>query len=88
MWTRRAVLVITLPWARLDKPSERDSEIRERVLGWAADYVPDPEWFIQKAVAWWVRDLSKRDPARTRVFLDAHGCDMKAFARREAGRYL
>ena len=40
---------------------------RERILGWAAAYVSDPDWFIQKAVAWWLRDLSKRDPNRTRA---------------------
>jgi 3-methyladenine DNA glycosylase AlkD len=88
MWTRRAALVMTLPWARLNHPKPRDLEIRERVLGWAARYVADPDWFIQKAVAWWLRDLSKHDANRTRAFLDAHGPAMKAFARREAGKYL
>lgn len=88
MWTRRAALVMTLPWARLNHPKPRDLEIRDRVLGWAAGYVEDREWFIQKAVAWWLRDLSKHDAARTRAFLDAHGAAMKPFARREAGKYL
>jgi len=88
MWTRRAALVMTLPWARLNHPKPRDIEIRERVLGWAATYVPDRDWFIQKAVAWWVRDLSKHDPDRTRAFLADHAAAMKPFARREAARHL
>ncbi len=88
MWTRRAALVMTLPWARKTHPKEADLAIRERVLGWAASYVPDREWFIQKAIAWWLRDLSKRDPDRVRVFLETHGAAMKPFARREASRYL
>lgn len=58
------------------------------MLGWAAGYVSDQEWFIQKAIAWWLRELSKVDPAVTSAFLDDHGADMKAFARREAAKYL
>lgn len=88
MWTRRAALVMTLPWAKMNHPKPRDLEIRETVLGWAADYVADRDWFIQKAVAWWLRDLSKRDPQRTRAFLLEHGDRMKPFARREAARHL
>ena len=88
MWTRRAALVMTLPWTRQRDAKPADLAIRERVLGWAAGYVPDRDWFIQKAVAWWLRDLSKRDPARVRAFLDAHGAEMKPFARREAAKHL
>ena len=88
MWTRRAALVITLPWTKQNFPGAQDLAIRDRVLGWAAGYVDDPEWFIQKAVAWWLRDLSKHDPDRTRAFLEAHGARMKPFARKEAARHL
>jgi 3-methyladenine DNA glycosylase AlkD len=88
MWTRRAALVVTLPYAKMNFPKEQDLAIRERALGWAADYVADRDWFIQKAVAWWVRDLSKHDAARARVFLDGPGTGLKAFARKEAGKYL
>lgn len=88
MWTRRAALVMTLPWTKMPFPKPADEAIRDRVLGWAAGYVDDPEWFIQKAIAWWLRDLSKRDPGRVRAFLAAHGAQMKPFARREAARHL
>jgi len=88
MWTRRAALVITLPWTKQNHPKPEDLAIRDRVLGWAATYVDDTDWFIQKAVAWWLRDLSKHDPVRTRTFLDAHGDRMKPFARNEAAKYL
>ena len=88
MWTRRAALVITLPWTKQNNPKPEDLAIRDRVLGWASTYVDDPEWFIQKAIAWWLRDLSKHDPDRTRAFLEAQGGRMKAFARKEAGKYL
>ncbi len=43
---------------------------------------------MQKAVAWWVRDLSKHDPDRARAFLAEHGAGLKSFARKEAARHL
>ncbi|MEY4984954.1 MAG: hypothetical protein RIR62_3220 [Pseudomonadota bacterium] len=88
MWTRRAALVITLPWAKMNFPKPADLAIRDTALRWAASYVSDRDWFIQKAIAWWVRDLSKHDAPRARAFLDAHGAGLKPFARKEAGKYL
>jgi 3-methyladenine DNA glycosylase AlkD len=88
MWTRRAALVMTLPWTKQNFPKEQDLAIRARVLGWCATLAPDRDWFIQKAVAWWVRDLSKHDPIAARGFLAAHGETLKPFARKEAARHL
>lgn len=88
MWTRRAALVITLPWTRQNFPKPEDLAIRDRVLGWAVDLAPDRDWFIQKAIAWWLRDLSKHDPDRVRAWLSAHGNRLKPFAAREAAKYL
>ncbi|WP_417523796.1 DNA alkylation repair protein [Marinovum sp.] len=88
MWTRRAALVITLPWAKMDHLKPAQEAERARILSWAAGYVEDRNWFIQKAVAWWLRDLSKHAPDQTRAFLETHGEAMKPFARREAGKYL
>ena len=87
-WTRRAALVITLPWTKQNHPRPSDAAIRDRVLGWAADYVRDENWFIQKSVAWWLRDLSKHDPGRVRDFMAENGKYMKRFARREAEKHL
>ncbi len=88
LWTRRAALVITLPWTKQNHPSAADLTIRDRVLVWAAGYLDDQAWFIQKAVAWWLRELSRHDAPRTRAFLADHGARMAPFARREAGRQL
>jgi len=88
LWTRRAVLVMTLPWAKMNTPKPRDLEIRETVLGWAAGYADDRDWFIQKAIAWWLRDLSRHDADRSRAFLVDHGARLKPFARKEAARHL
>ena len=88
LWTKRAALVMTLPWCKNRNAKTEELEQRERILGWAASYTTDPEWFIQKAVAWWLRDLSKRDPERVQSFLENNGSKMKPFARKEAARYL
>lgn len=88
MWMRRAALVATLPWAKLNHPSPADQALRERILGWAAGYVGETDWFMQKVVAWWLRDLSKHDAARTAQFLAEYGPAMKPFARKEAAQYL
>jgi 3-methyladenine DNA glycosylase AlkD len=88
MWTRRAALVMTLPWTKQNFPKPADLAIRDRVLGWCATLADDPDWFIQKAIAWWVRDLSRHDMPRARAFLDANGARLKPFAFKEAARHL
>jgi 3-methyladenine DNA glycosylase AlkD len=82
LWTRRASLVFTLPWT---KGAGRDPE---RMLGWARRLAPDREWFIQKAIGWWLRELAKRDAPRVRRFLADDGGLLRAVARREATKYL
>jgi 3-methyladenine DNA glycosylase AlkD len=81
LWTRRAALVFTLPWAKGDRDPAR-------MLGWAARLANDREWFIQKAVGWWLRELSKRDPERVRRFLEEYGRKLTGVAKREATKYL
>lgn len=80
-WMRRAALVYTLPFA---KPGRNP----ERMLKWASQYVSDSEWFIQKAIGWWLRVLGEHDPERVAVFLDAHWKNLKGVARKEATRKL
>jgi 3-methyladenine DNA glycosylase AlkD len=88
MWTRRAALVFSLGFTRSRHPKPTETEARDRILGWCAGYADDPDWFIQKAVAWWVRDLSRKDPDRARAFLEANGPRMKPWSRKEAGRHF
>jgi 3-methyladenine DNA glycosylase AlkD len=88
MWVRRAALVATLPFAKLNHPKPHEAAARDRILDWAAAYTQDRDWFIQKAVAWWVRDLSKHNAPRAAQFLAEHGHLMKTFARKEAAKYL
>lgn len=88
MWTRRAALVTTLPWTKMRNPKPEEIAQRERILGWAANYVEDRDWFIQKAVAWWLRELGRHAPDRVRAFLAEHGETMRPFARKDAARRL
>lgn len=88
MWQRRAALVATLPFAKLNHPKPVETAARDRILDWAAIYTQDHDWFIQKAVACWLRDLSKHDGTRAQAFLAEHGHLMKSFARKEAAKYL
>ncbi|MEO8244874.1 MAG: DNA alkylation repair protein [bacterium] len=88
IWTRRAALVMTLPWTKQNFPKPEDLAIRDRVLGWAAQLAQDKDWFIQKAIAWWLRDLSKHDPQRSLDFLEGPGQVLKPWARKEAAKYL
>ncbi len=87
-WTRRAAMVITLPYTKQNHPKPDELAIRKRVLGWAVRYVEDPEWFIQQSVAWGLRDLSKHEAPRVEYFLANHAKKMKPFARKEAAKFL
>ena len=88
LWTRRAALVMTLPWTKQNHPKPDEEAARDRILGWAASYLDDPQWFIHKAVAWWIRDLSRHDAPRAQAFLVEHGARMKPFALKEARSHL
>ena len=88
MWTRRAALMITLPWTKHRNPKPHNLAIREQVLGWIASYTDDQDTFIQRSVAWWLSELSRKDPQRVRVFMTEHGHKMRNFARKDASRLL
>lgn len=80
-WMRRAALVYTLPYAKSGKNPER-------MLSWASKYSTDSEWFIQKAIGWWLRVLGEHNPNRVIIFLTDHWKVLKGVARKEATRKL
>lgn len=88
VWTRRAALSFTLPMARANNLKPAEAENRARVLTWAGMLSTDKNWFVQKTLAQWLRDLSKHDAAATADFLLANGETMKKFVRKEAGSLL
>lgn len=80
-WMRRAALVYTLPFAKKGRDPER-------MLKWASTYADDPEWFIQKAIGWWLRFLGSHNPERVITFLQSYGSRLKGVAKKEATRKL
>ena len=80
-WMRRAALVYTLPYAKPGKNPERS-------LKWAASYVNDREWFIQKAIGWWLRVLSEHNPKRVLKFVREHEQQLMYVAKKEAQRKI
>lgn len=88
LWTRRATLMMTLPWTKQNFPKPADLAVRDRVLGWCAVLAADPDATLQTAVAGWLRDLSRHDPSRAQGFLADHGDRLKPFARLEAGHQV
>lgn len=88
MWTKRAALIMTLPWTKMNNPKAQDLAARERILGWAGDYASNPAWFIQKSLSAWLRELGRHDAPRVRTFLAQHGAQMKPSAVKDASRKL
>ena len=88
LWTRRAALAITLPWAKIRDPNSANLAICERALGWAAELADDPSKIIEHAVAEWIYELSRKSPELAQSFLDAHGHKLRNAARRDASRKL
>jgi 3-methyladenine DNA glycosylase AlkD len=84
LWTRRAALMMTLPWARMPHPKPQDQEIRQRVLGWATRLAPERDHYMQTAIAAWLRALSRRDAAQVRAFLEGPGATLSKAAKQEA----
>ena len=80
-WRRRAALIYTLPYAKQGRDPER-------VLKWAAGYAADTDWFIQKAIGWWLRELGRHNGPRVVQFLRSHWRQLQGVARREASRRL
>jgi len=88
VWTRRASLVMTLPWTKLNNPKADDLAARARVLDWAAAHAADPSQHIQRALSDWLKNLARHDAPRVRAFIDAYGATMKPYARRDVSRKL
>ncbi|MGE3341290.1 MAG: DNA alkylation repair protein [Candidatus Altimarinota bacterium] len=80
-WYRRAALIFTLPYAKQGKDPER-------MLKWAGKYAADKEWFIQKAIGWWLRDLGAHNPERVIQFLNEYWPKLQYVAKKESTRKL
>jgi len=81
MWIRRAALIFTLPFAKKGMNPEP-------MLRWIQEYAYDSDWFIQKAIGWWLRDLGEHNPRRVVQFLNKNWNVLQPIARKESTRKL
>ena len=78
MWVRRACLLFQLKYGKNTNKALLYSLIDQ--------YLPDKQFFIQKAIGWTLRQYSKFDPQSVRDYLKDK--ELGSVARREAYKYL
>ncbi|MDR3202149.1 MAG: DNA alkylation repair protein [Bifidobacteriaceae bacterium] len=78
MWARRAAITLQLQW--------KDGTDRAVLANAIEANQSDPEFFIQKAIGWALRDFARTDPIWVRAFLADH--TLTPLARREASKHL
>ena len=78
MWMRRLAIISEL--------GRRDRVDRALLNDVIVPNVPDPEFFIRKAIGWALRDLARVDPEWVRDFAGAH--DLSPLSRREALKHV
>ncbi len=84
-WRRRASI---LPYLHLSKKSVYKDEYTERILHAIRPHISDKEFFVGKAAAWVLRELSKREPETVKAFIDQHRDVMTRLVIREASKKL
>lgn len=78
MWVRRSCLLFQLKYGK-----NTDTTILYSLID---QYLPDKQFFIQKAIGWSLRQYSKFDPQSVRDYLKDK--ELGSVARREAYKYL
>jgi len=88
LWSRYAVLAMTLPWAKISNPKAADLAQRDMIMGWAGQLASDTHKRIQTTLVDWLASLAKHDPTRATTFMARHGDAMKSYARKSAQHKL
>ncbi|MFW9800928.1 MAG: DNA alkylation repair protein [Candidatus Thorarchaeota archaeon] len=84
-WRRRSTV---LPYLHLSKKSFYQKNYAAKVLAAMEPHLNDKEFFVGKAVAFVLRELSKREPDLVRSFIDNNRHMMTALMIREGSRKL
>ena len=79
-WWRRAAVVSTVPLNNRARGGQGDSA---RTLALCELVVGDSDDMVEKALSWALRELSKRDPAAVRKFVEKHRTFLAARVLRE-----
>jgi len=80
MWRRRSSLIYQLKF--------KDNTDLCRLTNNATALLHEDEFFIQKAIGWSLRQVSKSNKPFVREFLSKHSSEMSTVARREAKKYV
>ena len=84
-WRRRASV---LPYLHLSAKTVYKKDYVQRILDAVKPHISDQEFFVGKAAAWVLRELSKREPEIVRAFIDEHRNEMTPLVIREASKKL
>jgi 3-methyladenine DNA glycosylase AlkD len=84
-WRRRASV---LPYLHLAKKTVFKEEYVPRILSAVEPHITDREFFVGKAAAWVLRELSKRQPMTIRSFVEAHRDEMTPLVLLESTKKL
>lgn len=79
-WLRRVALLHQLGW--------KAATDEARLFDYCRRRAGDPEFFLQKAIGWALRDYAWSAPEAVRGFLAAEGERLSPLSRREAGKNL
>jgi len=84
-WRRRASV---LPYLHLAKKTTYKVENTGKILKMVRPHISDKEFFVGKAAAWVIRELSKRNPSAVKEFIEEYREKMTPLVIREGGRLL
>ena len=78
IWLNRSAMIFQLKWAK----EQRTDMLAEAII----PHLSNPEFFLQKAIGWSLRQMSKFYPNWVIAFLEEH--QIQGLALREASKYL
>lgn len=78
MWLHRSCLIFQLKYR-----SKTDINLLESCI---EQFLPNSDFFIQKAIGWSLREVSKFNPERVEQLIEKH--NITGLAKREASKYL
>ena len=84
-WRRRATI---LPYLYLSLKRNYEKSNAIKILSAMKPHLSDNEFFVEKAVGWVLRELSKREPELVRRFIDEHRSTMTPLVIREGSKKI
>lgn len=87
-WVRRALFVMTLPWAAMRNPKPQDLDVQAQVIVWATALARDPSAVVQTALGAWVIGLTRHDPEQVQAFMTEHGAGLPRHIRDDITKTL